>query len=81
MSKIYGLTKPVNDTEINISQYRTAEFLETAQAVSEYINSLPLSKEQNDRLVRLLVENVTAAECSGFYGAFAYLTGHGGGAN
>ena len=43
--------------------------------------SLPLSNEQNDRLVWLLVENVAAAERSGFYGAFAFLKGHGGGAN
>jgi hypothetical protein len=49
--------------------------------VSEYINSLPLTKEQNDRLVGLLVENVTTAERSGFYGAFAYLADRRGGAD
>lgn len=81
MSKIYGFTQPVNDAEINISSYRTPTFFTTAKAVSEYINSLPLTKEQNDRLVGLLVENVTTAERSGFYGAFAYLADRRGGAD
>ncbi|WP_312159330.1 hypothetical protein [Oscillibacter sp.] len=81
MSNIIPFSQPINDAEINIFQYRTTELLDTAQEVSEYINSLPLSNEQNDRLVWLLVENVAAAERSGFYGAFAYLAGHGGGAN
>lgn len=81
MSKLCNITQLVKDTEINISKYRTPEFIKTTKTVSKYIKNLPLSKEQNDLLVKLLVDNVTAAERSGFYSAFAYLTGSGGVSN
>lgn len=39
MSNIIPFSQPINDAEINIFQYRTTELLDTAQEVSEYINS------------------------------------------
>lgn len=39
MSNIIPFSQPINDAEINIFQYRTTELLDTAQEVSEYINT------------------------------------------
>lgn len=41
----------------------------TAQAVSEYLYSLPLTPEQNDRLVALMVAHASACVRCGFEAA------------
>lgn len=45
---------------------RSAEFVATAQAVSDYINDLGLSTAQNNRLIELLTAHVLKAEVGGF---------------
>ena len=45
---------------------RTEEFYETAKDMSEYLNSLPLSHEQSDILIGLILKHVNSAEVSGF---------------
>ena len=49
-----------------IMSSRTKEFDETAQAVSNYLEGLPLTSSQNNELVRLLKLHTLAAEKSGF---------------
>lgn len=56
-----------NDMEnAQIEIPHTPEFESTAKAVSDIINALPLSREQNDRLVNALVIHVMAAKECGF---------------
>lgn len=55
-----------NQEECYIQIERTEEFLEAAKKVSEYIHSLPLSHEQNDTLVQMLLDQTQAAERSAF---------------
>lgn len=63
------------DLSVDISANRTPIFFSTAQAVSSYINSLPLTSEQNNRLVELMIANVQEAERSGFYAGCLYTAG------
>lgn len=59
----------MKDNDIENAQIeipRTPEFVSTAKAVSDIIGGLPLSREQNDRLIAALVAHVEAAEKSGF---------------
>ncbi|NCC16337.1 MAG: hypothetical protein EOM28_08295 [Clostridia bacterium] len=48
---------------------RTREFVETARLVGEYIKGLPLTVEQNDKLVELMIQHTRAAERSGYVAA------------
>lgn len=45
---------------------RTEDFYKSTNAVSEYLRILPLSTEQNNKLLNLMVEHTKAAERSGF---------------
>ena len=45
---------------------RTKEFTESAKSLSDFISALPLSAEQNDKLVHGMVEQVKAAERAAF---------------
>lgn len=58
--------KNQNVDDIQIEIPCTPEFVSTAKKVSDIINGLPLSREQNDRLIAALVAHVEAAEKSGF---------------
>ena len=63
------------DEDALIRIRRSDEFYSTALTVSDYIKDLPLSKEQNDHLVGLMIKHTNAAELSGFkegirYGVF-----------
>ena len=49
---------------------RTQEFLEAAKRLSDFISSLPLNKEQNDRLVHEMIEQIQLAERSAFMQGF-----------
>ena len=53
-------------TNAEIKIHRGPEFLATAKAVSEYMGLLHLPNTQNNRLVRLMVDHVLAAERNGF---------------
>ena len=52
--------------------WRTEEFIITAKAVSEFLHDLPLTHEQNDRMIELMLEHVHAAESSGFHDGVRY---------
>ena len=59
----------MKDNDIENAQIeipRTPEFVSTAKAVSDIINGLPLSREQNNLLIDALVTHVKTAEESGF---------------
>lgn len=53
-------------TDTDIAIEKNSETLETAKAVSDYLSSLPLTVEQNDRLVYLMADNLMAALRNGF---------------
>lgn len=48
---------------------RTREFVESARLVGDYLKSLPLTVEQNDKLVELMIKHTQAAERSGYVAA------------
>lgn len=50
---------------------RSEEFQQAAHELSEFIKNLPLTNEQNDKLVELAVKQVQAAERGGFFEGFA----------
>ena len=49
---------------------RTKEFTESAKSLSDFISALPLSVEQNDKLVHGMVEQVKVAERAAFKQGF-----------
>ena len=51
---------------------RTQKFLDTAQAVSDYLRGLDIPAEQNNKLVELMVAHTLAAEESGFLDGIRY---------
>lgn len=61
--KLNSAGDPLNT--IVLSEHRTDEFFKTARAMSDYLKDLPLDKDQNDRLVHLMVAHAVAAERSG----------------
>lgn len=60
------------DEDVIIQIRRSPEFISTAQAVSDYLKDLPLSREQNDRIIALMVDHTHAAEQSGFRDGIRY---------
>ena len=58
--------KDIDIENAQIEIPRTPEFVSTAKRVSEIINGLPLSSEQNNLLIEALVTHVNAAEERGF---------------
>ncbi len=50
----------------NVSAGRSEQFLQTALAVSDYLETLPLTNEQNNNLVELICRNVNVAERDAF---------------
>lgn len=58
---------------------KTPEYIQTVQAVSDYLKDFPLSTEQNDTLVDLMVkshlQSVQDAFKQGFETALELLTG------
>lgn len=62
---IYSINPQENFVEIE----RTREFIVTAGMVSDYLKSLPLTAEQNDKLVELMIKHTQAAERSGYVAA------------
>lgn len=49
---------------------RTGEFYQAAKELSEFIHSLPLSAENNNRLIDLMVDQVCEAERGAFVQGF-----------
>jgi hypothetical protein len=54
------------DMAIIISDRKRPEFIAATQAVSDYLKTLPLTIEQNNALIELIIANMTEAE----HGAF-----------
>ena len=55
-----------DDIEIIISDRTRPEFIETTQAVSDYLKQLPLTADQNDMLIMLICNNMIEAERGSF---------------
>ena len=50
---------------------RTEAFIQTANELSAFLKALPLSHEDNNRLVALIVQNVREAEKGAFLQGFS----------
>lgn len=64
MENIIDLFRIDNKKDFAIELKRSEEFYKTAQKLSDYIKKLPLSNDENDTLVSIILEHVTAAEKS-----------------
>lgn len=53
-----------DDTKIEIT--KGAEFLRTAGELSDVIAALPLTEEQNNKLIQCIIEHTTAARKEAF---------------
>lgn len=60
-----------NLDNIAIEIERTEEFIKIANELGDFIKSLPLSHEENDELIRLMVKQVNVAEMCAFTQGFA----------
>ncbi len=56
----------------SIEIQRTPEFLEVAKRLSDFISGLPLTKEQNDRLIHEMIEQVQLAERAAFMQGYKF---------
>lgn len=70
MENIIDLFRIDNKKDFAIELKRSEEFYKTAQKLSDYIKKLPLSNDENDTLVSIILEHVTAAEKSAFAQGF-----------
>lgn len=70
MENIIDLFRIDNKKDFAIELKRSEEFYKTAQNLSDYIKKLPLSNKENDTLVSIILEHVTAAEKSAFVQGF-----------
>lgn len=52
--------------EAAIEMRRSEEFNSAAQTLTDFISALPLTRDQNEKLVQLMVDQVIAAERSAF---------------
>lgn len=52
--------------ELNVSLGRTKEFENIVYALGEFINELPISAEQNNKLIELVLQQITEAEIGAF---------------
>lgn len=59
-----------NLDNIAIEIERTEEFIKIANELGDFIKSLPLSHEENDDLIRLMVKQVNVAKTSAFTQGF-----------
>ena len=66
MNKVKAFPTTATKELVEIEQ--TEDFYAAAKTLSEFIKTLPLGTEDNDRLIALMVEQVRAAE----QGAFLY---------
>lgn len=57
------------DSYIELPEY-PEEVKQLFQVTSSFINGLPLTAAQNNKLVQLMVDNVTAARKDGFVNGF-----------
>lgn len=55
------ILEPISPSEC-VETERTAEFKRTAKELSDYILALPLTNEQNDKLIELIMNHVLLVE-------------------
>lgn len=67
MGKITDFGKLRNEQEPALAVERTESFYSTARELSDFIAALPISREENDRLIALIIQQVQGGE----QGAFA----------
>lgn len=67
MGKIIDFGKIRNEQEPALAVERTEGFYNTARELSDLIAALPISREENDRLIALIIQQVQDGE----QGAFA----------
>lgn len=67
MGKITDFGKLRNEQEPALAVERTESFYSTARELSGYKVALPISREENDRLIALIIQQVQGGE----QGAFA----------
>lgn len=60
-----------NLDEMAIEIKRTDNFKAAAKELSDFLTALPLSNEDNDKLVSLMIRQVNVAETSAFTQGFA----------
>lgn len=59
------------DVDLHVPQKeRTEKFFQTARQLSDFIKGLPLDQPANDRLVKLMIEQVEEAEHGAFIQGF-----------
>lgn len=71
MGKIIDFGQLRNEQEPALAVERTESFYSTARELSDFIAALPLSREENDRLIALIIQQVQDGE----QGAFAQACG------
>ena len=62
--------KTIDDKEITVAIERTEDCFLSAQKLSAFIKTLPLTMTDNDRLVELIVDQVRQAERGAFKQGF-----------
>ena len=67
MGKIIDFGQFRNEQEPALAVERTENFYSTARELSDFIAALPISREENDRLIALIIQQVQDGE----QGAFA----------
>lgn len=65
-----GMKNNVDFDSAAIEKERTQEFYNSAKELSGFINALPLNKEENDTLIKLMIEQVELAEQGAFNQGF-----------
>ena len=60
----------INFDSAAIEKERTQEFYNSAKELSGFINALPLSKKENDTLIKLMIGQVELAEQGAFNQGF-----------
>lgn len=63
--------KFTNLVNVALEIERTEEFVQTANELSNFLRSLPLNNEDNDKLISLMVKQVNTAEKGAFLHGFS----------
>lgn len=66
MGKIIDFGKIRNEQEPALAVERTEGFYNTARELSDFIAALPISREENDRLIALIIRQVQDGEKGAF---------------
>ena len=67
MGKIIDFGQLRNEQEPALAVERTESFYSTARELSDFIAALPISREENDRLIALIIQQVQDGEQGAFF--------------